>query len=126
MEKKIFRLAGALLALAFCNSTAVAAPATLHYSTFLHSGPGETFAVLGEVEHDTALDVGACQGGWCKVTLGSKTGYVDRGALFLTDPVPGSAPRARNGCFTTGPSTTAGPEPRRFCETAKAGPGPAP
>ncbi len=119
MGRKNLVALGTFCALAFCNSTAAGAPATTHYSTFLHSGPGEAYPVLDEVEHDTRLDVGSCHGGWCAVALGGKTGYLDRNALVLTDPAPGAAPQSSNGCFTTGASSTAGPDPRRFCASGK-------
>jgi len=122
MRKRLVLALGAFAGLTVCAGGALASPATTHYSTYLRSGPGEAYPVLDEVEHDTRLDVGPCKAGWCAVSEGGVTGYVDADALTLARPIAGAAPRTSNGCFTTSTSTYGNPGPRQFCEAAKAAP----
>jgi uncharacterized protein YraI len=119
MKTRLIPALGTVVAFALYNAQAIAAPATAHWSTFLHSGPGETYPVLAEVEHDEALDVGDCQRRWCKVSQGRITGFVDRDALTLAQPAADAAPPKGASCFTAALTSYPGPTPRRFCEIPK-------
>jgi hypothetical protein len=117
--KKIL-LPGAFLALAAIASPLQAAPASLHWSTYLRSGPGPAYPVLDELEHDTVLEVGGCNGGWCKVSSGGSTGYVDRDSLQLPEPPLGAAPQPGSPCVRARVTSYPRPALREFCQDAAA------
>jgi hypothetical protein len=111
-----------LLLASLTASAASAAPTSLHWSTYLRAGPGETFQTIDELEHDTVVDVQNCANGWCRVLDGGSEGYVDQDALKLPATPPAAAPASgAQTCFT---ARQAGfQNPTRFCPTA---PAPAP
>ena len=63
----------------------------LAWSTYLRSGPGETYAAIDELSHDVRVRVMGCDGRWCRVADGTVEGYVDRDALALPHPPPADA-----------------------------------
>ncbi len=99
-------------------SMAGAAPATLHWSTYLRSGPGGAYPVLDEVEHDTVVDVQASQGRWRRVSLGRTVGWIDGDALSLPKPPAGATPARGAACFNAPAYSYSLTAPRRFCPDA--------
>ncbi len=97
-----------------------APPATVAWSTYLRSGPGQTFTALSELEHDARVEVAGCAGGWCRVRDGAVQGYVDRDALTLPRTSP-PVPPANTGCVIAGQADDRRPMPTRFCSAVRRG-----
>ena len=97
-----------------------ATPTVVAWSTYLRAGPGQSFAALSELEHDTRVQVGGCDAGWCRVTGPSLKGYVDRDALDLPRTLA-PIPPARSDCVVAGQADNRGPIPTRFCSEAARG-----
>jgi hypothetical protein len=109
---------GSGLAVLSFVGVAEAAPQPTAWSTYLRSGPGDTFPVIDELEHGTLLNVGACSGRWCRVVDGSTIGYIDKDALFLPKPPPAAATvRGAQGCFVADQTGYKHPTPTRYCQS---------
>ena len=92
-------------------------PATVGWSTYLRTGPGETYAAISELEHDTQVMVLGCDRGWCRVSGASLQGYVDRDALELPRTLA-PAPPARRDCVVVGQADDRRPIATRFCSAS--------
>ena len=89
-------------------------PTVIAWSTYLRAGPGETYAAISELEHDTQVSVAGCSGRWCRVSGGAGQGYVDRSALELPRTLA-PAPPVDTDCVIVGQADNRGPIPTRFC-----------
>ena len=98
-------------------ASAAPAPAVrLAWSTYLRSGPGETFQAVDEVEHGVALVVAGCANGWCRVRGDGIAGYVDQTALVL--PAPPAPQPSAGACVLADQADDRRPMPTRFCSPA--------
>ncbi len=107
------------LAVVLSTGAASAAPAPavrLAWSTYLRSGPGETFQAVDEIEHGVALVVRGCANGWCRVSADGIAGYVDQAALVL--PAPPAPQPSAGACVVVGQADDRRPMPTRFCSPA--------
>lgn len=116
MRWAVERWLGCVGALAGLLATAAASPQPVvtAWSTYLRSGPGETYAAVSELEHDTPVRLAGCQGRWCRVSTVDARGFVDRDALDL----PRTAalkPPGRRDCVTVEQADDRKPIPTRFC-----------
>ena len=110
---------GVALSLALAAGGALAASppsARLAWSTYLRSGPGETYQAVDEVEHGVAVTIDRCSDRWCRVSAPGIAGYVDRDALALPSP-PSPQPSA-SACVVAGQADDRRPMPTRFCSAA--------
>lgn len=73
---KLLRNAAKVCLFVSSASAATAAPATTTWTTYLYQGPGTRYSVVDEVPQATRLDDAQCSAGWCKVTLGNRTGFL--------------------------------------------------
>jgi hypothetical protein len=90
----------------------------LAWSTYMRAGPGENYAVVDELEHDTDVDVRQCNDRWCEIVSGQVVGYIDRDALTLPKPPGGNAPvGGPQGCFTASLYSYGTNGVTRFCQT---------
>ena len=89
-------------------------PTVTAWSTYLRSGPGETYAAISELEHDTPVKVVGCAGRWCRISTPDARGYIDRDALDLPRTLA-PAPPARTDCVVVGQVDDRKPIPTRFC-----------
>ena len=109
--------AATVIALAFATLPTpgvAAAQGKLAWSTYLRSGPGQTYRALDELEHGTPVTVAACSGRWCRISADGLEGFIDREALDLPRlPTPGSA--ASPACVVAGQTDARAPKPTRFC-----------
>ena len=46
--------------------TAEARPSHITWPTWLRAGPSQHYAVISELTRNQAVDVGACEGEWCR------------------------------------------------------------
>ena len=105
----------ALASLLIASAVLAAQPgAALAWSTYLRSGPGETYAAIDELAHDVRVQVVGCDAQWCRVIDGTVQGYVDRAALALPHPPPADASAATH-CVVAGLADDRKPAPTRFC-----------
>ena len=104
----------ALLTAPGAASAASPQPTVVAWSTYLRAGPGETYAAISELEHDTRVGVVGCDGRWCRVSGEAAQGYVDRDALELPRTLAPEPP-ARTDCVVVGQADNRGPIPTRFC-----------
>ena len=95
-------------------ATALPRQAVMAWSTYLRAGPGETYAAITELEHDTRVSVVGCDGRWCRISDASGSGYVDRDALDLPRTLAPQPP-ATMDCVVVGQADNRGPIPTRFC-----------
>ena len=116
MALRIKAPAIAALAVLLVSSPVLAGDAgtALAWSTYLRSGPGETYAAIDELSHDVHVRVIGCDARWCRVADGTTQGYVDRDALALPHPPPADA-LATTGCVVVGQADNRKPIPTRFC-----------
>ncbi len=56
---------------------AAASPGEITWTTWFRIGPGRNYAVRDEIPNDTVVEVVGCNGGWCQVVYGNRTGYVE-------------------------------------------------
>ncbi len=109
---------GSGLAVLSLGGAAEATPQRTAWSTYLRSGPGETFPVIDELEHGVLLNVGSCGDRWCRVIDGATAGYIDKDALLLPKPPPAAAPAGGpEGCFVADQTGYRHPTPTRYCQT---------
>ena len=109
-----------LAALLVAAGTASPAPMRLTviaWSTYLRAGPGETYAAISELEHDSRIGLVGCDGRWCRVSGALGQGYVDRDALELPRTLAPQPP-ARTDCVLVGQADNRGPISTRFCSAA--------
>jgi hypothetical protein len=111
------RLCAVALALGAAGVAAAATPAKLTWSTYLRSGPGATYPVVGELEHDTPVALAGCQGGWCHVSTDAEAGFVDQAALTLPR-LAAPQPPARMGCVDVAEPDGRGAQAVRVCSAA--------
>ncbi len=111
----------ALLAAAGPAASAPLRPTVVAWSTYLRAGPGETYAAISELEHDTRVVLVGCHGDWCRVSGASGQGYVDRASLELPRTLAPQPP-ARTDCVVVGQADNRGPIPTRFCSASPARP----
>jgi hypothetical protein len=71
----ITRLAIAAAAVAALTAAASAKPVTLGADTNMRQAPGTTSGVVTLMPKGSAVEVGQCDAGWCKVTFDGKDGY---------------------------------------------------
>ena len=120
-------VAGALAAAGAALAAGPTAPApspvretAIAWSTYLRAGPGETYAAISELEHDTPVKVMGCDGQWCQVSGAAIAGYVDRDALDLPRTLAPQPPVSTD-CVVAGQADNRGPIPTRFCSAAPSG-----
>jgi hypothetical protein len=93
----------------------------LAWSTYMRVGPGENYAVIDELQHDTDVDVHQCNDRWCEIVSGQAVGYIDKDALTLPKPPGGNAPvGGPQGCFTASLYSYGTNGATRFCQTEPA------
>ena len=107
-------IVAAALLLAGARATAAEAGASVAWSTYLRSGPGEAYAALNELEHDTKVAVLGCDAHWCQVSDGGARGYVDRDALDLPRLQPPQPP-STDPCVIVTQADDRKPRATRFC-----------
>jgi uncharacterized protein YraI len=71
----ITRLVVAAAAVTALTTVVSAEPVTLGTDTNLREAPGTTSGVVTLMPKGSAVEVGQCDAGWCKVTFGGKDGY---------------------------------------------------
>lgn len=76
------------------TATASAKPVTLPSETNLRAAPGTKSEVVTLMPKGSAIDVGDCDAGWCKVTFGDKEGFAIARNL-------GEAPPVHTGSIST-------------------------
>lgn len=106
-------LLGSAMLLAMATS-GVAATGQVDWPTFFRAGPGRDWMVLDELQRGAFLDVQSCDGQWCAVRYGDKTGYVERMTLHGAKPL-GQPIRPSSDCFESRRSGYAGGEMFRYC-----------
>ena len=89
-------------------------PTVIAWSTYLRAGPGETYAAISELEHDTRVVLVGCSAQWCRVSGEAGRGYVDRAALEMPRTLAPQPP-ARADCVIVGQADNRGPILTRFC-----------
>ncbi len=100
--------------------SATAAPARTVWSTYMRAGPGDTYAVIDEVEHDETVDIRDCRGKWCQVQYGRAIGYIDRDALHGSfEKQPAMATQGPEGCFWSQIPAYLAPKNVRYCGAAR-------
>jgi uncharacterized protein YgiM (DUF1202 family) len=85
----------ALAALAVTAITAAAAakPVTLPAETNLRAAPGTKSEIITLIPKGSAIEVGECDAGWCKVKFGDKEGFAIGRNLGEAPPQTAAAPR---------------------------------
>lgn len=73
-------------------ASAFAAPAQITYDTTLMSGPDKSAAAVGRLGAGARVDLGACSGYWCQVTVGGTSGWVPSDAVSQIDVSPQPQP----------------------------------
>jgi uncharacterized protein YraI len=68
--------AGLALAALALPTPGRAEPRETAWTTLVHTGPGEQYAVVDELNPDTPVDVQECANGWCRVIADRAVGYV--------------------------------------------------
>ena len=84
----------ALLALLAGALPALAEPAYTSDSANVRSGPSPRYKVITTLPAGTAIDIGACNGGWCVINAPA-SGYVDQSHIassYQPQPVPQPQP----------------------------------
>lgn len=106
--------------LAAGGPAAAAAPSVaVAWSTYLRAGPGQTYAAISELEHDTRVKILGCDARWCRVSNASVDGYVDRDALDIPRTLAPDPP-ARTDCVVVGQADDRKPIATRFCSAPPA------
>ena len=111
--------AGVVMA-ALVGGSALAAPASITWSAYLRSGPGQTYEAITELEHDTRVEVAGCDANWCRVSNADAQGYVDRQALDLRRTLA-PVPPANADCVVASQYGPRKPIPTRFCSAHPSG-----
>ena len=96
---------------------ASADPARTQWTAFMRLGPGEQFAVIDEIELDSAVDVRSCAHSWCLVISDRAQGYMPADVLrrsALTPPAPQSGEQPVP-CFRENLEGFRGSEAWRIC-----------
>jgi hypothetical protein len=115
-------IAAASLATAATTGLNPSAPQRTAWSTYMRSGPGETYPVIDELEHDSLVIVSGCGDRWCRVENGGISGYIDKDALVLPAPPSASAPPgSAESCFVADQAGYRHPAPTQFCQTQPMG-----
>jgi uncharacterized protein YraI len=95
------RTAVALAALVIGAGAASAREGTTTTELGLHSGPAGNTELLLTMPAGSKVSVGACSGGWCKVTWNSYSGYAIQSRLVISAAAPSSRV-ARRGSYPAG------------------------
>jgi hypothetical protein len=95
----LFRLSVALLGLVLVVGSAEARQGTTTTELSLRAAPSSNTELLLTMPAGAKVSVGACSGGWCKVTWNSYSGYAPKSGLAIaaTAPRPASHRGAVNG-----------------------------
>ena len=107
----------ALLALA-APSPVDAAPMVVTWTTWMRAAPSEAAPVLDEIGTGISIDVGTCQGGWCRVRYGTADGWVMQRYLAATLPRI-AAPAKDAACFEADHFTPEGPTRQTLCPSTR-------
>lgn len=83
----------ALGALLLSAGMVLAQPAEVTTDLNMRTGPGTNFGVVTVVPEGDEVDIINCQGSWCRVRYGGRTGWVS--AAYLGDTTVAAAPRRR-------------------------------
>ena len=92
------KVAGMAATITFLTAAlpAFASPGEITWTTWFRIGPGRDYAVRDEIPSNTTLDVISCNGGWCQVVYGNRTGYV--ASDVVVQPVPVLTPASPHDC----------------------------
>lgn len=80
------RLPFAAITLIALTTAASAKPLTITTETNLRAAPGTKSEVVTLIPKGSAIEVGDCDAGWCKVTFGDKEGFAIERNLGTTAP----------------------------------------
>lgn len=69
-------------------SLVTAAPATTTAGVNLRLSPNTSARVLTVIKQGTRVEMGACSAGWCKVTFGKQSGFVNQQYLKALASAP--------------------------------------
>jgi uncharacterized protein YraI len=96
------RITITFLALVIGAGTAAAREGTTTTELGMHSGPAGNTELLLTMPAGSKVSVGACSGGWCKVTWNSYSGYAIQSRLVISAAAAPSARAARRGSYAAG------------------------
>lgn len=87
------------------------------WPTYLRTGPGKDYAVMGELDRGEPVALQSCAGAWCKVRVGRMLGYIENVNLGAEPPPARYATPAADapGCFDALRAGSSPPERIRYC-----------
>lgn len=87
------RLLIVVVALAICAGSASAREGTASTELAMRAAPSSNTELLLTIPAGASVSVGACSGGWCKVTWNSYSGYAVQSGLVISAGAPRAAAR---------------------------------
>ncbi|MFD1332161.1 SH3 domain-containing protein, partial [Methylopila musalis] len=81
MKVRMRTALAAAAALVLSAGGALAAPATATTNLNVRSGPGTGYAVIGTIPAGRSVEVIGCDGPWCEVDLGARSGFASASYL---------------------------------------------
>ena len=111
----MIRFGMVVAAMALWSGQALAWTGTVEWPTFYRAGPDHQYGVLDELQRGQKFEVMSCDGDWCHARDATGTGYIPRGALAATTPMPGTTPQATDCVDSRMADSSREGEPFRFC-----------